>query len=95
MVGWGLFQGGHAQEQGRQYAGLVTQVALYPGMVSLGSLLFYPSCLAGGPSEQKYIGISEINSHGPGDTHVSTERTLLMSQFPNISLIFIAECRVY
>ena len=70
MVGCGLFQGGQAQGQGGQFLGLATQVAFYPGMVSLGNLMFPQSCSAG-PSTQKYLGISEINSHGPGDTHVS------------------------
>ena len=72
MVSCGLIQGGHAQDQGRQFSGLVTQVALYPGIVSLGNLFLLPtSSSAGGVAERKYVGISEINSHGPGDTHVS------------------------
>ena len=71
VIGCSLIEGGHALGQGGHVAGLAGQVALYPGILSLGSLFYPQPCSAGSPATQKHVGISEINSHGPGDTHVS------------------------
>ena len=71
MIGCGLVHGGQALDQGGQVASLTPQVALY---LTLGNLLYHQPCFAGTPPTKKYVGISEINSHGPGDTHVSIKR---------------------
>ena len=74
VIGCSLVQGGHAldQEVRNLVRGLTTQMALYPGFSTLGNLLFPQPCFAD-RTTKKYIGISEINSHGPGDTHVRTK----------------------
>ena len=73
VIGCSLVQGDHALDQEvRNWFGLTTQMALYPGFSTLGNLLFPRPCSAD-RTTKKYIGISEINSHGPGDTHVRTK----------------------
>ena len=71
-----FIQGGQAFEQGPQLNSLVNSLVVYPGLMSLANLALYPQpSSAGGPTTPKFFAISEINAHGPGDTHVSISKS--------------------
>ena len=72
LLGSLFIPGGQAFERGPQFDSLVNHVALSPGLMSLANLFLYPQqSNAGAPTVPKFFAISEINAHGPTDSHVS------------------------